>query len=301
VTFGRGRRRRGRAPVKGLACGVLLLLSAVYLLAPPVWMFISSVSQDRELMVRPPHWIPSVVTAVHYLTLFQLRGTDARELSQNPQIRDFSRAFLNSSIIASSTVVICIAFGSVSAYSLARFVPPRARRGILLSLLATRMLPVIAVLIPIYLGLQRVGLLNTLVGLILVYTGLLLPFVIWILEGFYRTFPIELEEAAAIDGCRPIETFVRVVFPLSSNSLFAAGAFVFITTWSDFIVGLVLTASATAWPISVALAQSLNPITEPSWGLMNAAGLVTAVVPVLLALIFRRVVMQGMLGGALKG
>ncbi len=281
--------------------GAFLALSLFYLLAPPAWMVISSLSPDRELLVRPPRWIPADLTAVHYRTLLRLPGGDRAEAEQNPQIQAFARALVNSLVLASATVAICLLFGSVSAYSLTRFVSARRRRVILFCLLGSRMLPVIVVLVPIYMGLQRLGLLDTLSGLILADAGLLLPFVIWILEGFYRSFPIELEEAAAIDGCSPTRIFARIVLPLSTNSLFAAGAFVFIAAWSDFIVALVLTASERAWPVSVVLAQSLNAITNPSWGLMNAAGLVTALVPAALALVFRGAVMRGLLGGALKG
>jgi multiple sugar transport system permease protein len=290
----------GRWP-KRLTLGALVALSLLYLLAPPAWMLLSSVSPDRELMRRPPRWIPSAPTAGNYRTLFQLPGLDRQVLDRNPQIRSFPRSLVNSTIIALGTVTSCLAFGAVSAYSLSRFVRRRVRRILLLGLLATRMIPVVSILIPVYLGLQRLGLLDTLGGLVLAYTGLLLPFVIWILEGFYRDFPAELEEAAAIDGCTRLGTFVRVVLPLSANSLFAAGAFAFIATWSDFIVGLVLTTSEKAWPISVVLAQSLNPISEPSWGLLNSAGLVAALVPAILALALRGTVVRGMLAGALKG
>jgi len=286
---------------KRVALGALVVLSLVYLLAPPGWMLVSSVSPDAELRRRPPRFFPARPTTGHYRTLFQLPGTDRRVLDQNPQVRGFPRSLANSAIIATATVALCLTFGALSAYSLSRFVRPRLRRWVLLALLATRMIPVISILIPIYLVLQVLGLLNTLSGLILVYVGLLLPFVIWILEGFFRTFPVELEEAAAMDGCGPLAVFTRIVLPLSTNSLFAAGAFAFIGTWSDFIVGLVLTTSDAAWPISVVLAQSLNPITEPSWGLLNGAGLVAALIPAILAFALRRTVMRGMLAGALKG
>jgi len=286
---------------RALALGVLVGLSLLYLLAPPAWMLISSVSPDRELRSRPPHWIPRAPTLEHYRTLFQLPGADRKVLDQNPQVRAFPRSFLNSVVIAGGTVALCLVFGSIAAYSLSRCLGRWMRRWVLLGLLASRMIPVISVLIPIYLALQTIGLLNTLRGLILVYTGLLLPFVIWILEGFYRGFPVELEEAAAMDGCSPIGVFIRIVLPLSGNGLFAGAAFVFISTWSDFIVGLVLTTSEVAWPISVALAQALNPITEPSWGLLNSAGLVAALVPAILAFLLRGAVMRGMLSGALKG
>jgi multiple sugar transport system permease protein len=293
--------RREMSPGKAAALMVLLILSLFYLLAPPAWMLISSLSSDLELHARPPHWIPREPTLDHYKTLLQLPGANPAELAENPQITAFPRSFLNSFVISASTVLICTVFGAVSAYSLARFVRRRIRKWILLGLLASRMVPIAAIIIPIYFALQAVGLLNTLTGLVIVYTGLLLPFVIWILEGYYRDFPRELEEAAALDGCSPVGTFFRVVLPLSKNGLFAAGAFVFISVWSDFIVGLTLTTSGEAWPLSVALAQALNPIAEPSWGLLNSAGLVAALVPAILAFVFRGAVMRGMLSGAVKG
>lgn len=286
---------------KRLALGILVLLSMLYLLTPPGWMLISSFSPDGELRARPPHWLPHAPTLGHYRTLFQLPGADQAMLDQNPQVLALPRSFLNSLLIASSTAAICVGFGSIAAYSLSRFVGRRSRRCILLGLLASRMVPVASILIPIYFALQALGLLDTLSGLVLVYTGLLLPFVIWILEGFYRDFPVELEEAAAIDGATPLGVFLRVVLPLSRNGAYAAAAFVFISVWSDFIVGLTLTSTGAAWPLSVALAQALNPITEPSWGLLNGAGLVTALVPAVLAFLFRRAVMRGMLSGAVKG
>jgi multiple sugar transport system permease protein len=292
-------RTRGRR-VQRLALGVLVASSLLYLLAPPAWMLISSFSPDQELRARPPHWIPAAPTLRNYETLFQVAGADPRVLDRNPQIRAFPRSFLNSIVIAVGTVGICLACGSVAAYALSRFVRPGARRWLLFALLASRMSPVISVMIPVYMLLQWLRLLDTLTGLILVYAGLLLPFVIWILEGFYRAFPVELEEAAAMDGCSPVGVFARVVLPLSGNSLFAAAAFAFISTWSDLIVGLILTTSERAWPIAVVMAQSLNPISEPSWGLLNSAGLVAAIVPASLAFVLRRTVMRGMLSGAVR-
>lgn len=290
-----------RISPKSLALGLLVLTSLLYLLAPPSWMLISSLSPDPELRERPPHWIPDSPTSEHYRTLFQLPGANETVLDRNPQVRVLPRTFLNSCILASGTLLICVFFGAISAYTLSRFISRRRQRWVLLGLLASRMIPVVAILIPIYIAFQKIGLLNSLGGLILVYTGLLLPFVVWILEAFYRDFPKELEEAAAIDGCTPLMVFLRVVLPLSANGLIAAGAFVFISVWSDFIVGLSLTSSEAAWPLSVALAQALNPITEPSWGLLNSAGFIAAVVPAVIAFVFRKAVMRGILSGAVKG
>lgn len=294
------RARRGLPSTRSIALYACLVLALFYLLAPPAWMVVSSFSPDAELYARPSHWIATDPTLGHYATLFQLPGASAATLGRNPWIHTFPRSFLNSVVIAGVTALLCVGFGSIAAYSLSRFVRPRLQQRLLLALLASRMVPVVSVIIPIYVSLQAIGLINTLLGLILTYTGLLIPFVIWILEGYFRSFPVELEEAAALDGCSPLAVFARVVLPLSRNGLFAAATFVVISVWSDFIVGLSLTSSPSVAPLSVALAQALNPITEPSWGLLNGAGLVAALVPAALAFLLRGMVMQGMLSGAVK-
>lgn len=280
---------------------ILLALCALYLMAPPAWMLVSSVSPNRELRERPIHWIPQAPTAEHFVTLLQLPGANSAAISENAQVRAFPRSFLNSFIISIGTAIVCVSLGSISAYSLARLRSHRARGRILLALLATRMVPTASVIIPIYFVFQKFGLLNSLASLILIHSGLILPFVIWILESFYRDFPRELEEAATIDGCTRAGVFFRIVLPLSRNSLAAAAAFTFITIWADFLVGLSFTSSEAAWPLSVALAQAINPEIEPNWGLLNAAGLFAAIVPAVLAFIFRGQIMRGMLSGATKG
>lgn len=212
----------------------------------------------------------------------------------------YPRALANSLIIAISTTVIATTLGAVSAYSLSRFVGRRTRKWVMLALLVSRMLPLISVLIPIYMLLLATGLLDTLTGLIAVYSGLLLPFAIWISEGFFRSFPRELEEAAIIDGASPFAVFTRIVLPLSWNGLFAAGLFVFISTWSDFIVGFIMTNTEHAYPVSVVIARNMSSWHDPDWGVMNASGVIAAVMPVALAFLLRGLVASGRLAGAVK-
>jgi multiple sugar transport system permease protein len=233
--------------------------------------------------------------------ILQRPGHDPAVLRENIHFKFYRRATANSFAISALTMLVATGLGSVVAYSISRFLGPRTRRWLLLGLLVSRMLPVISVLIPIYLLLLRVGLLDTLPGLILVYSGLLLPFAIWILEAFFRQFPRDLEEAATIDGATPFRVFTWVVMPLSWNALFAAGAFVFITTWSDFIVGFIMTSTERAYPLSVVLARNMSVWREPDWGIMNAAGLFAAMIPVALAFLLRGLVVRGRLAGAMKG
>ncbi len=164
--------RSRRLPLGRLvALWLLALISLFYLLAPPGWMLISSFSPLAELHSKPPHWIPHRPTLEHYETLFQTPGANALALKQNPQVQAFPRSFANSLVIALATTLICVAFGAISAYSLSRFIKRERQRWILLGLLATRMVPVVSILIPIYFALQRLGMLNTLTGLIVVWKG----------------------------------------------------------------------------------------------------------------------------------
>jgi multiple sugar transport system permease protein len=237
----------------------------------------------------------------HFQVILQLPGYDEQVLRENIQMKFFPRATGNSLIIAVTTTFVVTSLGTDAAYSLSRFVRPRTRKWVMFGLLVSRMLPLISVLIPIYMVLLASGLLDTLVGLIIVYSGLLLPFAIWIFEGLFRQFPRELEEAAIIDGASPFAVFTKVVLPLSWNGLFATGVFVFISTWSDFIVGFIMTNTEKAYPVSVVIARNMSSWHEPDWGVLNAAGVFAAIIPVVLAFVLRRLVARGRLAGALKG
>lgn len=293
--------RQRRPPLRSAVLGGLVALALLYLLGPPTWLIRSSISPDSELREVPPRLLPAAPTLQHFFVILQLPGYRADVLRENIHFKFYRRATGNSFVLATVTTLASTALAAVFAYSISRFVGARVRRWVLLALLVSRMLPLISVLIPIYVMLLRAGLLDSLAGLTLVYCGLLLPFAIWILEGFFRAFPRDLEEAATIDGAAPFAIFTRIVVPLSWNGIFAAGAFVFISTWSDFIVGFIMTSSERAYPLSVVVARSMSVWREPDWGILNAAGLFAALIPVLVAFLLRGLVMRGRLAGALKG
>lgn len=294
-------RRPRRPPLRSAILGGLVALALIYLLGPPTWLLRSSISPDSELREVPPRLLPAAPTLQHFFVILQLPGYRADVLRENIHFKFYRRATGNSFVLATVTTLASTALAAVFAYSISRFVGPRVRTWVLLGLLVSRMLPLISVLIPIYVMLLQVGLLDSLAGLTLVYCGLLLPFAIWILEGFFRAFPRDLEEAATIDGAAPFAIFTRIVVPLSWNGIFAAGAFVFISTWSDFIVGFIMTSSERAYPLSVVVARSMSVWREPDWGILNAAGLFAALIPVVVAFLLRGLVMRGRLAGALKG
>ena len=294
------RRRRPFGLASIVSTGAILVCF-FYLLAPVYWMLKSSISFDTELRQVPPTLLPAHPTFEQFKVVLQLPGYDERLLRGNLELKFYLRALANSLIIAVATTLIATTLGAVSAYSLSRFVRSRTRRWVMLGLLAARMLPLISVLIPIYMMMLAAGMLDRLPGLILVYAALLLPFAIWILEGFYRHFPRELEEAATVDGASAFGIFCRIVVPLSWNGLFAAGIFVFISTWADFTVGFIMSSTERAYPISVVIARNMTSWREPDWGVLNAAAVSAAVIPVVLAFALRGLVARGRLAGALRG
>ncbi|MBC7345124.1 MAG: carbohydrate ABC transporter permease, partial [Clostridia bacterium] len=184
-------------------CAVALTL---FLVGPYLWMVISSVSPERELISTPPHWFPEEPTLERYKGLI---GTV-----------QFKRALFNSLVITSLTVVVTLLFGSLAAYASARF-SFRGRTQFLFSVLVTQMLPRAAIIIPLYVILGSCGLRDSRLGLIIVYTGFFLPVVIWILRSYFITIPTEIEEAAIVDGCSRVRTLFQVILPLAKPALFA--------------------------------------------------------------------------------
>ncbi|MBI4279578.1 MAG: carbohydrate ABC transporter permease [Armatimonadetes bacterium] len=278
---------------------LLGLVAAAYLLAPPVWMLISSVSLEQELLNRPPHWIPREPTLVNYLTLLHIGS--GRQVEIMTGVRHFTGGLRNSVLLSVGVVAVSLAIGSFTAYSVARFLPEAQRRRVLLTLLGIRMIPLITVLLPLYVMTKAVGLLDSLTGLGIVHIGLALPYVIWMLEAFFQSLPRDLEDAAMVDGCSRVTAFTRIVLPLMGPGLFATGAFIFITVWGDFLVAVVLTTSPQNYPLTVVSSMFAGMFQDTAWGLLSAAGVYAVAVPLALAFIFQRYVIGGLTAGALKG
>lgn len=263
---------------------ILLLLAMGYLLAPFCWMVLTAVLPAEDLS-RPN---PRVDLGAISLSSFG-------ELLTDPS---FLKPMGNSAIIALATMVLCVALGAPAAYALSRF-RIRGRDTVLLGLLATQMVPVIALAVPLFMLMRGLGLLDTHFGLIATYTAFILPIVIWMLVGFFDEVPGSLERAARIDGCNRIQAMTRIVLPLASSGIAAAAIFAFITAWSDFFLALVLTSdAASTLPVRVAQFQSLFAL---DYRAAATAGVITTLPVLLLALVFQRWIIRGLTEGAVKG
>lgn len=272
-----------------LLVGLALLM--VYL--PVAWLVISSISTRAELLSTPIHWIPQAPTLQNYIDIL------APSKGTSEVARTFRVTLGNSFLVASSVTVIALALGALAAYALVRLRVPW-RKGLLVGILGTRMIPEISLVIPMYLFATQWGLFNTPTILVITYLSFALPFAIWLMAAFFGTIPIELEDAARIDGCNRFETLWRVILPISSPGLVSTGLFVFLSAWDEFFFALILTSTVSAKTVPVAIAEFTGRYVVDVGGMMTG-GVLAAIPPVLLSLVFQRYIVSGLTAGAVKG
>jgi multiple sugar transport system permease protein len=270
---------------------VAAVLVAIVILAPFAWMLTASVSDPTSLITRPYHWIPRHWDFSRYSQIFQGKGQDVASA--------FRQSVINSTIVATGTVVISMGVGIFGAYAFAmlRF---RFRRLTMMIFLTTYMLPPIALLVPLYLIMSSLGLLDSDLGLIIIYCSYVTPFVLWILSNYFLTIPAELEEAARVDGCSRMGALFRIILPAARPGLFATIMFAFLLAWDEFLYALIFTSTSVSKTIPVAIADFTGRYST-DFGLVAAGGLIASVPPVLLAIAFQRFVVGGLSAGAVKG
>jgi multiple sugar transport system permease protein len=274
---------------------LFLLTLPVYffIFFPLLWLFSASLSTQVELFAIPPHWIPQAPTFQNYLDIF------FPSLAASSVPRTFATAMLNSIKIASAVTIICIFVGSLAAYTLVR-IPFRFNRSIQLGIIATRMIPEVSLVLPLFIIASRLHLINKPIVLITTYMSFALPYAIWLMAAYFQTVPIELEEAARLDGCSRLGILFRVVMPISVPGLVSTAMFVFLLAWDEFFYALIFTSTLAAKTVPVAIAEFVGRYVVNINGMM-AGGILAAVPPVLVALIFQRYIVRGMTAGAVKG
>lgn len=270
---------------RGIGLGLRYLgaiaVTTVFLF-PIYWLFAISFKTPDEIFASPPVWLPGSIQFANYEVLF--RDGDALTV-------------LNSLIIASVSTVFAMVLGTMCAYSIARF----RTGGNLFSdwILSNRMVPPIVIVFPVFLLFVKLGLVDSFVGLILLYTAFNLPYVIWMMRGYIQDIPLELEESALVDGCTRFEVFRKVVWPMARSGLFATAVFTFVFAWNEFLFALVLTRhEATTYTVQV---------THYFGGQSNfwakiAAMSVLGSLPIFVAVtLLQRFLVRGLSMGAVKG
>lgn len=272
---------------------ILVLLVLLFIYIPVAWLVISSISTRSELLSTPIHWIPQQPTFQNYINILSpAQGT-------SEVAKTFRITLWNSLLVASSVTIIALVFGSLASYALIRLKFP-FQRTMLIGILGTRMIPEISLVIPLYLFATRFGLFNSPYILIITYLSFALPFAIWLMAAFFDTIPVELEDAARIDGCSRFEILWKIIMPISAPGLVSTGLFVFLTAWDEFFFALILTSTVSAKTVPVAIAEFTGRYVVDVGGMMTG-GVLAAIPPVLLSLIFQRYIVSGLTAGAVKG
>jgi multiple sugar transport system permease protein len=266
------------------AAAAVALLAA---LAPIYWLIGISLKREIDQFAWPPLWFGFTPTLRHYAEAFGQA--------------EFARYFANSVIVATGSTVLALALGVPAAYGLARFSWPGGwARAIGFWILSTRMLPPIVTIVPLFLLLREIRLLNSLGGLVLVYTAFNLPFTIWMMRGFFEEVPRELEEAAWLDGESRLGALLRIVLPVVRPGLAATAIFCLIVAWNEFLFALILSQTPSSMTLPVGIASRVTQY-EIQWGAMSAGGVV-AMAPVLVfAAAAQRYLVRGLSLGAVKG
>ncbi|HJZ49323.1 MAG TPA: carbohydrate ABC transporter permease [Roseiflexaceae bacterium] len=272
----------------------LLLFYLTFTLLPIVWLFLSTIQTQASLLTVPPRIIPNEITLRNYVDIFAPAA-----FGENSGQSTFLLSLRNSVVVTIGTTAVAMLFGTTAAYAFARFNIPR-KRALLLIVLGSQLLPAISVIIPLFRMFKTAGLLDSLAALILAYSTFSMPFVVWIMTGYFQSVPLELEEAARIDGASRFQSFIRVALPLAAPGLGATAIFTMLNAWDEFFFALIFTSTYAAKTVPVALAEFIGRHSV-NWGLLVTGGFIASLPPIVLSLGFYRYIVSGLSAGGLKG
>jgi multiple sugar transport system permease protein len=273
---------RSRAGTR-VAIYVLLVVVSVTAVFPIYWLFSSALKPAKDLWTIPPSFFPL--------------QPDFSHLAQIIREREFPKYLFNSLVVSLGSAAISLFLGSLVAYSLTRY-PMRGRKQIAFWLISLRMMPPIVVILPLYIFFTRLGLIDSHLGLVLAHVTFNLPFASWMLAGFFREIPKEIDEAALLDGCTSVGALFRVVLPLAAGGIAATGVFCVLWSWNDFIFSFSLTSTKAA-TLPVPISGFLGDYVW-EWSAFYAGGSIAAIPIVLLAIFAQRYLVRGMTLGAVS-
>ncbi|MET0440915.1 MAG: carbohydrate ABC transporter permease [Casimicrobiaceae bacterium] len=274
-----------RAPGRTALLWAIALVAAAVMIFPFYWMLNTSLKPTPEVFASPPTFASSQWSLDAYRTIFATRS--------------IGRYFVNSVIVAVGATALSVVLASLAAYGLTRFFP-RGATPFVMFLLFTKMLPETLLIIPYFQLMSDVGLLNTHLALILAYSSFALPFSVWMLIGFFRSIPREIDEAARMDGASVLQAFVRVILPLARPGLVAVALFTFLIAWNSYVWALVLTTDASMFVLSVGIANMVGEY-RVQWNELMAASVIAALPVMFLYSLLERHLVSAITAGAVKG
>ncbi len=264
----------------------LIIIGVVsFALFPIVWTFLTSLKVEKDIITINLQYLPQSITFDNYAAIWNRSG--------------FPTLITNSAIVTVFTLLTTMLIGTLAAYSLSRY-QFRGRNWILQFYLVIRMFPVVLMIVPLFVIMRRLSLLDTRFGLALAYTTFLLPFCVWMMKGFFDSIPVDLEEAARIDGCTRLGALIRIALPLVRSGLVATAVFIGIASWNEFLFALMLTTSqgSRTWPVGLQL--MIGEFQLP-WGSFSAGGIISIIPIIIFFAIVQRSIIRGITAGAMKG
>ncbi len=289
----RFRRDRWKNTINDLLLWVVLL----FFFIPALWIILTSVRIRNEINAYPPVWIPSGLSLDSYKILFGMPTPEgAFGLGGSIPVVDYAR---NSIVIALVSTFFALIFGTLAGYVFSRF-RFKGKNGIYLGMMLARAIPGIALSLPLFIMYARTGLSDTLPGMIITYVALNVPFTAWLMDGFFRAIPKELDEAARIDGCSAWTAFLRIDLPLALPGAAAAGIFAFLTSWNEFALANVITRTPASRTFPPALFEFTGQFVS-DWRGMTAMSVLMLIPAVIFVALVQRQLMEGLTSGATKG
>ena len=269
-----------------------VFVAMVILCVPGLWVVLTAFRPNIEVLARPTIWIPQNPTFDNFLKIFGLLPAQQEGLP-------VAQYFINSLVISITSTAIAILIGMMGGYAFARY-RFRGKATLFLSFMLSRSIPGVALSLPLFILWSRVGLIDTPLGLILVYLAINIPFTIWLTDGFFRQIPVDLNEAAQIDGCTRWQAFWKVEFPLARSGLASAAIFAFLTSWNEYALASQLSRTVASKTMPVGLMDFTAQFTV-DWTGMSAMAVLIIIPALVLTFIVQKHLIAGLTCGGVKG
>ena len=268
---------------------LILLVFLILVLGPFIWAFILSITPEHAMLAKTTALLPEAITWKNYIELF----------GESRKGQLLFTGIQNSLKAVGMTLLVGIPICLMSAYTLSRM-EFKGRKLIRNLLLITMVIPVMATIIPLFRIFVARQLLDNVFWLSVVYVSSYLPMITWLMSNYFSTIPKELEEAAVIDGCGKLATFMKIILPISNPIILSAALIMFLNTWNQFQIPLILASSIETKPVAIVVSEFMTK-DSIQYGLTAAAGIIAVIPPAVTALIFRKFLISGMMRGSVKG
>lgn len=270
---------------------VMTFLLMVIMCVPGLWVVLTAFRPNGEVLAKPPVWIPQQFNLDNFAKIFGI-GVDQIAIP-------VPSYFMNSLIISLTSTAIALLIGMSGGYAFARY-RFKFKNGMFLGLMLSRAVPGIALSLPIFMIWSRIGLIDTKMGVIIVYVALNIPFTIWLIDGFFRQIPKEMSEAAQVDGCTRWQAFWKIEFPLAKSGIASAGIFAFLTSWNEYALASNITRSTDSKTLPVGLMDFTAQFTI-DWAGMSAMAVIIIIPALILTFLVQKHLIAGLTFGGVKG